>query len=107
MDAQSQMKRTFPLQAPGKADARVRDKIRHEVNKYVKRERRKELPDGYFRWDMDCQIGDDESTAQAVALKDLAQSIEDTAATGAEKVFVEIHAKAVKRSPAAKAKAAD
>ena len=45
------MKKTFPLQAPGKDDARVRDKIRHEVNKYVRRSRRKELPEGFAQWD--------------------------------------------------------
>lgn len=92
------MKQTFRLTAPGKDDARVRDKIRHEINKYVKRERRKEVPEGYFRWDMDCRAGDDESTAMEVPLKELGQKIDAIAADGAEKVFVEVLAKAVKRS---------
>ena len=93
------MKQTFRLTSPGKDDARVRDKIRHEINKYVKRERRKVVPEGYFRWDMDCRAGDDESTAVEGPLKELSQKIDDIAAEGAEKVFVEILAKAVKRSP--------
>lgn len=93
------MKQTFRLTAPGKDDARVRDKIRHEINKYVKRERRKDVPDGYFRWDMDCRMGDDESTAIEVPLKELSQKIDEIAAEGAEKVFVQVLAKAVKRSP--------
>ena len=93
------MKQTFRLTAEGKDPARVRDKIRHEINKYVKRERRKDVPEGYFRWDMDCRVGDDESTAAAVKLKDLGQRVDEVAAEGAEKVFVEVLAKAVKRSP--------
>tara|TARA_B110000467_G_scaffold156243_1_gene169516 strand:+ start:132 stop:440 length:309 start_codon:yes stop_codon:yes gene_type:complete len=93
------MKQTFRLTAPGKDDARVRDKIRHEINKYVKRERRKDVPDGYFRWDMDCQAGDDESTAVEVPLKELSLKIDEIAAAGAEKVYVQIVAKAIKRSP--------
>jgi hypothetical protein len=92
------MKQTFRLTATGKDDARVRDKIRHQINKYVKRERRKDVPDGYFRWDMDCRAGDDESSAVEVPLKELGQKIEDVAAAGAEKVFIEVLAKAVKRS---------
>jgi hypothetical protein len=56
------------------------------------------VPDGYFRWDMDCRAGDDESTAVEVPLKELGQKIEDVAAAGAEKVFIEVLAKAVKRS---------
>lgn len=92
------MKQTFRLTAPGKDDARVRDKIRHEINKYVKRERRKDVPEGYFRWDMDCRVGGDEATAMEVPLKALGQNIEQLAADGAEKVFVQVLAKAVKRS---------
>ncbi len=41
------MKKNFPLKAPGKEDARVRDKIRHEINKYVRRERKKTVPEGF------------------------------------------------------------
>ena len=48
------MKKTFPLQTAGKDDARVRDKIRHEVNKYVRRSRRQELPEGFAQWEFAC-----------------------------------------------------
>ncbi|MCF3649736.1 DUF6172 family protein [Synoicihabitans lomoniglobus] len=92
------MKKSFSLTAPGKEDARVRDKIRHELNKYAKRERKKDVPEGYFRWDLNCRVGADEESATAMPFKDMANTIDTIAATGAPKVFVEIEAVALKRS---------
>ena len=93
------MKRTFKLTAEGKDDARVRDKVRHEINKYVKRERRKELPEGGLRWDMRCALGVSEATAQGVELKALGAAIDNLAEDGSPTAFVSIKAELVKRSP--------
>ena len=93
------MKRTFKLTAEGKDDARVRDKVRHEINKYVKRERRKELPEDGLRWDMRCTLGVSEATAQAVDLKALGAAIDKLAEEGNATAFVSIKAELVKRSP--------
>ena len=76
------MKKSFPLNAAGKDDARVRDKIRHELNKYAKRERKKDVPAGYFRWDLNCRVGADEESAAAMPFKDIANAIDTVAATG-------------------------
>lgn len=84
------MKKTFPLQAPGKDDARVRDKIRHEVNKYVRRCRRKELPEGFAQWEFACRIGATEPGAEPRALKDVAGGIDQVAAAGAAGIYIEI-----------------
>ena len=84
------MKKTFPLQAPGKDDARVRDKIRNEVNKYVRRSRRKELPEGFAQWEFACKVGPAESGAEPRALKEVAGAIDTVAATGATGVYIEI-----------------
>ncbi len=84
------MKKTFALTAPGKDDARVRDKIRHEVNKYVQRERRKELPEGAFRWDFNCRAGASAAAASALRLNGMAAAIDRIAAEGASEVYVEI-----------------
>jgi hypothetical protein len=97
------MKRTFRLTAEGKNDARVRDKVRHEINKYVKRERRKEVPEGYFRWDMKCRMGPAEAAAVEVLLKEIGPGIDQAGEAGANQVFVEITAVPVKRSPKAPA----
>ena len=65
------MKKTFPLQAPGKDDARVRDKIRHEVNKSVRRSRKQELPEGAARWEFHCKVGASEETAETCLLSEV------------------------------------
>ncbi len=93
------MKRTFRLTAPGKDDARVRDKVRHEINKYAKRERRKELPEGGLRWDFKCALGPSEGEAQPVDFKALGAQIEQLAAAGSVTAFVAVEAVLVKRSP--------
>ena len=45
------MKKTFPLHVPGKEDPRVVEAIKVTLTKYVKRERRKKLPEGVDFWD--------------------------------------------------------
>ncbi len=84
------MKKTFPLQAAGKDDARVRDKIRHEVNKCVRRARRQAVPEGFAQWDFACRIGASAETAEARPLKEIAAEIDAVAARGATSVYLEI-----------------
>lgn len=84
------MKRTFQLTAPGKDDARVRDKVRHEVNKFLKRARQRELPEGVRRWDFTCRLGADEPSAVAMAWHELGDSIDREAEAGRDAVFIEI-----------------
>ena len=91
------MKKTFPVTAPGKDAARVRDKIRHEINKYVRREQRKTLPEAAGRWQFTCRLGTSEADAQAWELKELGRAIDALAAEGATHVFVDIAASAVAR----------
>ena len=69
------MKKTFPLQAPGKEDARVRDKIRHEVNKYVRRSQRKTPPEGFAIWEFMCKVGDSPDKAESKAIKEVGGAI--------------------------------
>ena len=86
------MKKTFALQAAGKDDARVRDKIRHEINKYVRRCRRKSPPEGFAQWDFACKVGVAPAQCESKPLKDMAVAIDTVAETGATEVYVEIDA---------------
>lgn len=92
------MKKTFPLQAAGKDDARVRDKIRHELNKYVRRERKKKLPEGFEEWNLTCKVGASAAAAAALPLKEVGSAIDQVAAAGATEVYVEIVAVAGHRT---------
>ncbi len=51
------MKKTFPLQIEGRHPDRVLDAIKNELRKYLKRERRRDLPAGVDYWDFDCRFG--------------------------------------------------
>ena len=52
------MRKIFPLEVPKHAPPRVIEAIKSDVRKYLKRERRKALPEGVDFWDFDCQVGD-------------------------------------------------
>jgi hypothetical protein len=88
------MKKTFQLKAPGKEDQRVVEAIKNEVRKYVKRERRKTLPEGVDFWDFDCRVGQDKAEPVIKHLAEVAGAIDAAALTeGATEVYVEILAK--------------
>ncbi len=86
------MKKTFPLQIPGRDDARVRDKIRQEVNRYVRRMRRKPVPEGFDLLEFHCRAGSSAAVAVPRALPELGAAIDAVAAAGATEVYLEITA---------------
>lgn len=93
------MKKTFPLQAPGLVAARVVEAIKHDVRKYVKRERGKKLPEGFEVWDFNCKVGPSAVAAEAKPLNDVAPAIDDVAKQGSPGVYVEIIAVPGHRAP--------
>lgn len=88
------MKKTFPLKEPGKADPRVVEAVKHEVRKYVKRERRKELPEGFTEWNFNCKAGPASATATVRALDELGAAIDEVAHAGGAEIYIEILAQA-------------
>jgi hypothetical protein len=84
------MRKTFPLQMPGKADARVLDIIKHEVRKYVKRERRKLLPEGFVDWIFACKVGASPAVAEPVPLKEISAAVDRVAQGTNHEVYIEI-----------------
>ncbi|HEY8931798.1 MAG TPA: DUF6172 family protein [Rariglobus sp.] len=87
------MKKTFPLTSPGHQAPRVVAAIKSDVRKYVKRERRKPLPEGVDFWDFDCKAGPDRATAAAKHVDDLIPAIDEAAAAGGEAIYIEILSK--------------
>lgn len=84
------MKKSFPLSEAGKDPARVRDKIRHDVNRYVRRERRKTLPEGFDGWDLSCRVGPSPAASSAVPVEAIGRTIDAVAEGGASSVYIEI-----------------
>ncbi|MBS0630817.1 MAG: hypothetical protein JSS11_02805 [Verrucomicrobia bacterium] len=91
------MKKTFPLQIDGKDDARVRDKIRQEINNSVRRARAKKLPEGFDSVEFACRVGASAANAEARGFKEIGAEIDRIAGTGATEVYVEITAEPVAR----------
>lgn len=87
------MKKNFKLTDPKHKPDRVIELIKAEVNKYLARERRKELPEGVEFWDFDCRCGKDEGSATAVKSSELGKAIDSAAAGSTGTIYVEILAK--------------
>lgn len=93
------MKKLFPLQEPGKERPRVVDAVKHEVRKYVKREHRKALPEGFDMWTFACKVGTSAATAAECALGDISAKIDQVESGGADAVYIEIIATPTQRPP--------
>jgi hypothetical protein len=93
------VKKTFQLRPEGKHPDRVLDATKHEIRKYLKRERRRDLPEGVDFWDFDCKFGLTEASAEVVHLATLIERIDVAAKEAAPACYVEILAKHGVRVP--------
>ena len=92
------MKKLFQLTDPKKHTDRVLEAIKHDIRKYAKREKRKELTDPEATyWDFDCKIGTTVEEAESVTYGELLAALESIHATGTTQVYIEIMAKVVPR----------
>jgi len=87
------VKKTFQLTIEGKHRDRVLDATKHEIRQYIKRERRKPLPQGVDYWDFDCQFGMSADTAAGVHFANITALINAAAQDGAEAFYLELVAK--------------
>jgi len=87
------MKKSFPLQDPKHKPARVVESIKAEIRKYLKRERRKPLPEEVDFWDFDCKAGRDEESAEVIHVSKITEPVDKASQEGWESVYIEILAK--------------
>lgn len=87
------MKKNFSLSSTKHKPDRQIELVKHEINKYVARERRKALPEGVDYWDFDCKCGATPATATALHLEEISKRIDAVAASSSDSVYVEIMAK--------------
>lgn len=92
------MRKTFELTHPRHKPAQALDRVKHQLHKYIRRERGKELPEGQDYWDFDCRVGHDEASAAPAHIKELSSRLDAVAATGATTAYVEILARAAQRA---------
>jgi len=92
------MRKTFPFEDPPHKPPQVVAAIKNKVRKYLKRERRKPLPEGQDFWDFDCRVGE-ESPGEVVHVAELTNAIDAAVAKGWPAIYIEILAKPAKRRP--------
>ena len=87
------MKKTFPLEMPNHKPPRVIEGIKAEIRKYLKRERRKPLPEGTDFWDFDCRTGKDSESAESVHVSEITKPIDIASQENWPVIHIEILAK--------------
>jgi hypothetical protein len=92
------MKKTFELTHPKIKLARMVESAKHEVKKYLKRERNKTLPEGADYWDFDCKIGKTEQTADVIHVATISKEIDTILAEDTTSFYLEILVKPAVRS---------
>lgn len=92
------MKKSFPLTSTTHKPERVVEAVKADIRKYLKRERRKPLPEEADFWDFDCRAGKDEPSAAAIHVSEITKPVDTAAANNWDAVYIEILAKPAKRT---------
>ena len=92
------MKKTFDLTHPKIKLPRMVEAARAEVNKYLKRERRKKLPEGVDFWDFDCKFGFTEAEAKVIHVAEITECINQVNEQELTSFYLEILAKEGRRT---------
>lgn len=93
------MKKTYVLTHPKLKPARLVDSIKHDIKKYLKRERSKALPEGTDYWAFDSRFGASEAAAEVIYISEINQHIDAAVEQGLPEFYVEVLAKACKHGP--------
>jgi Family of unknown function (DUF6172) len=93
------MRKTYLLNIDGKNRDRLLDAAKHDIRKYVKRERARALPESVDFWDFDCKLGASEAVAGVVHFAALLTSIDVLVKDGCDQFYVEVVTKHGHRQP--------
>ena len=91
------MKKTFKLQVENKNPDRIVEAIKHEVRKYIKREKRKALPENTDFWFFDCKFAMNDEEPKQIEFAEITKSIDEAAEAKCVTFYLEIIARAEKR----------
>ncbi len=93
------MKKTFSLELPNKKRERQVESIKHEVRKYITREKKKILPDGFDYWHFVCKFAIEGEEIQDIDFTDITKSIDKAYESQKDTFYLEILKEPAKRSP--------
>jgi len=91
------LKKTYQLTATNKEPARIIEAIKNEIRKYIKREKRKTLPDGMNFWNMDCKFGKDGLEPEVIVFTDITKYIDEAATLNSKSIYIEVISSAIKK----------
>jgi len=84
------MKKTFELTHHKIKPERLVEAIKHEIRKYIKRERNKKLSVDVDYLDFDCRFGADQSNSEEIHLAEIDKSIDWAVSEKLESFYLEI-----------------
>ena len=84
------MKKTFLLTDAKKDPQRVLDSIKNNIRKYIKREKRKDLPEGSNFWKINCKFGNTEESAVDIRFEDMMKNINEASAQNLDSFYIEL-----------------
>ena len=88
------MKKTFLLKDSKKAPQRVLESVKSNIKKYIKREKRKDLPEGFNFWKINCKFGKDKDNASEIRFEDIMKNINEASEQNLDSFYIEINAEA-------------
>lgn len=88
------MKKVFTLTHDKKKPERLVEAIKHDIKKYMKRERSKSLPENATFWDFECKVGATAADAKSVTALELNKALDEALEAHLSECYVEVVAKA-------------
>ena len=89
------MKKIFKLTAENKKAERVLDSIKYDIRRYLKRERKKKLPEDATFWDFECAFGKSSDDKKEISASEITNALDKASEESWEACYIEIIAKAV------------
>jgi len=84
------LKKTFLLTDPKKEPERVLDSIKHDIRKYIKREKRKELSSGSNFWKINAKFGKSEESSIEIRFVDIMKNISEASTQNWDSFYIEL-----------------
>lgn len=95
------MKKIFALTHAKLKPARLVDSIKHDIKKYINRERNKPLPEGMDYWTFDCRFGASEDVAEEVFPSDINKRIDAAVEQELAEIYIEVLSRSENHKPRA------
>ncbi len=87
------MKKIFSLTQKNKHPERVIESIKYDIRRYVKRERKKRLPDEESYWKFDCRFGQNSDESEQVTTSEIITRLDKAREDDWDQCYIEIIAK--------------